>query len=105
MVTVADIPHFAFPFERDETGKVKVVEQDTVEHIISCENVIVRCPVGFRPERPDFGVPWPEYRQRVDPGELMDSMRRLEPRSTLSGSELRALHDAAQSEVTIEVEV
>lgn len=96
-------PHFAFPFER-VNGKAMTVEQDTVEHVMSCENVIVRCPVGFRVERPEFGIPWPEYRQDVQPGEIEAAMRRFEPRSNLRASEIRSLLDASQSEITIEVE-
>jgi phage baseplate assembly protein W len=101
---MADRPHFAFPFQRGADGSVGVVEQGTPEHVMSCENVIVRCPVGFRIERPEFGIPWPEYRSKIDPDELTAAMRQFEPRSTLRGSVLLALFDASQSEVTIEVE-
>lgn len=57
-----DTPHFSYPFERGPNGRVRVVEQDTAAHELSRANVIVRCPLGFRDERPDFGWAWPEYR-------------------------------------------
>ena len=101
---MADTPHFAYPFERGSNGKVKIVEQDDPEHVLACENVIVRCPVGFRVERPDFGIPWPDYRQVVDPDEMAAAMRQFEPRSELTGTEVRNLLDASESNVTIEVE-
>lgn len=96
---MADLPHFGHPFKRGN-----VVEQDTDKHVMACENVIVRCPVGFRLERPDFGIPWPEYRQHIDPSELTSAMMRLEPRSRLTATEIRSLLDASRSEITIEVQ-
>jgi len=57
-----ETPHFAFPFDRDpRTGKVRVVEQGSPEHVLGNDNVIVRCPMGWREERPEFGWPWPEF--------------------------------------------
>lgn len=104
---MADRPHFAFPFERGPDGKVKVVEQDSPAHIMSCENVIAHCPQGFRLDRPEFGVPWPEYRpiQRVTPQELVAAMRQFEPRSRLTGEQVADLVAQAQGEVTLQVEV
>ena len=74
---MAELPHFGFPFHlhRGATsgdksshikGKIKVEEQDTEGHVMACENVIVRCPSGFRVERPEFGIPWPEYRSTTN---------------------------------------
>jgi phage baseplate assembly protein W len=95
---MADIPHFAFPFARGVH-----VEQDSAEHIMSCENVIVRCPVGFRVERPDFGIPWPEYATAVDENVVLATIRRLEGRSTLSAEQARDL--LGDVTITINVEV
>ena len=100
----ADTPHFAYPFELNADGYVNVVEQDTPEHIMACENVIVRCPVGFRYERPEFGWEFPEFRNELDLGALEDALRRWEPRSRVTASELMDLADAATREVTVEVE-
>lgn len=52
--------HLAFPFARDAlTGKVACDVQDTTEHVMTQVNVVVRYPVGYRPEKPGFGIPWP----------------------------------------------
>lgn len=109
---MSDLPHFAFPFERPANSKVKVVEQDTVEHVAACENVILACPVGFRQERPDFGIPWPEYRAirggsraTADPGAIEEAVRRLEPRGLSSVADLTTRAQAAIGEVEIEVTV
>jgi phage baseplate assembly protein W len=80
---MADLPHIAFPFERDaRTGKVRVVEQDTPEHVNSCCQTIIRCPTGFREDRPDFGIPYPEFRTApFDVTAIRDQIRDLEPRA------------------------
>jgi phage baseplate assembly protein W len=64
-------PHFAFPFQRGQ-----VVEQDTLDHVMGCVELICRCPVGFRIERPDFGIVWHEYRLEVIPQGVMQSALR-----------------------------
>jgi len=98
-------PHFAFPFERIESGpragKVATVEQDTTEHIMSCENVIASCPRGFRVEQPEFGIPWPEYTTNLDEAAVLDALRRQEPRARLSG---RHIGDAGDTTIEIDVE-
>lgn len=102
---MADVPHFAFPFQRGPNGRVNVVEQDTDEHVMACEHVIVRCPVGFRDERPEFGWPWPEFRTApLDVGELEEALRRFEPRSRATGREYMEAADAAVRHIDIGVQ-
>jgi phage baseplate assembly protein W len=103
---VADIPHFAFPFERGADGKVKVVEQDTPEHVMACENVIVRCPRGYRLDRPEFGWPFPTFRNApIDVNELEAALRKFEPRSRVSAFEYADVADNARRNITVEVQV
>lgn len=98
-------PHFAFPFKRSG-GLVRTVEQDTEEHVMACENVIVRCPVGFRAERPEFGWPFPEFRTApLDLSELEAALRRWEPRGQASAQEWADEADAAVREIQVEVGV
>ncbi|CAB4197541.1 hypothetical protein UFOVP1313_18 [uncultured Caudovirales phage] len=99
---MVETPHFAYPFEL-ANGKVSVVEQDTAEHVMACENVIVRCPVGFRVERPEFGWPFPEFRQSVNLEELETALQRWEPRSTANAIEY-VNQDASTREITVEIE-
>jgi phage baseplate assembly protein W len=103
---MADIPHLAFPFERGPDGKVAVVEQDTDEHVMACENVIVRCPVGFRTERPEFGWPFPEFQNApIDTDALQAALERFEPRSRVTATEYADVADQAVRNITVEVEV
>lgn len=61
------------------------MEQDSPEHVMSCENVILRCPTGFRLARPEFGIPEILFRNvPLDFGELETALRRFEPRGKLS---------------------
>lgn len=98
---MADRPHFAFPFARGS-----YVEQDTTDHVMSCENVIVRCPLGFRDDRPEFGIPWPEFAGApIDPADITAALRRLEPRGQSTGREYADVADASVRTLQIDVEV
>lgn len=78
---MADIPHFALPF-RFAGGAAVVVEQDTTDEIMSCELAILLCPIGFRVELPDFGIPDPAFSQGVPDVEVIAAALTLwEPRS------------------------
>lgn len=103
---MADRPHFAFPFGRGPDGKIAVVEQDSDEHVMSCEHVIVRCPLGWREDKPEFGWPWPEFASvPLDLNALEEALRRWEPRSRASATDYADVANAAVREVTVEVEV
>jgi len=97
-------PHLQFPFTRDPVSRtVQVVEQDTVEHVMSCEMVIVSCPLGFREDRPEFGWAWPELKNApLDLGSLEQALRQFEPRRNASASQYL---DFAAATVNVNVEI
>jgi phage baseplate assembly protein W len=98
---MTDIPHWTFPFARGS-----YVEQDTTDHVMSCENVIVRCPLGFRDDRPDFGIPFPEFATvPVDPAAVTAALRRLEPRGEARGEEYADTADATIRHLSIDIGV
>lgn len=101
-----DRPHFQYPFRRGEDGKVVCVEQDTAEHIHSCENVIVRCPVGFRDDRPEFGWPFPEFANvPINTRALEDALREFEPRGRANAVEWANAAEAGVRHISVDVEV
>lgn len=104
---MTDRPHFAFPFERDPaTGKVRVVEQHSEEHIMACEQMIVRCPLGWRDEKPEFGWPWPEFATiPLDLSALEEALRQWEPRSRATAEDYADIAEAAVRNVIVNVEV
>lgn len=56
---MADVntPHFAYPFRFSGVdGHAVVNEQDSESDVIDCTIAILKCPLGFRDELPDFGV-------------------------------------------------
>lgn len=50
-----DTPHLKWPL-RFEGDHMAVVEQDSIEEIEQCVEAIVRYPLGFRDELPEFGL-------------------------------------------------
>lgn len=99
-----EIPHFAYPFGRGDNGKVAVVEQDTIEDVMACENVIVRCPIGFREERPDFGWAFPTFQTgELDLSSLTSALAQFEPRGDADVTPWEDEANAAVRNVTVEV--
>jgi phage baseplate assembly protein W len=83
-----ECPHIKFPFQRGINGKVQVVEQDTPAHIISCELVIVHCPLGARDDRPDFGWAWPELSNMpLNLASLEQALEQFEPRGDANATQ------------------
>lgn len=55
-----DIPHLSLPFRFEAhaaDGHVVVSEQDSIDDIANCVELIVKTPLGWRDEAPDFGIP------------------------------------------------
>ena len=98
-----EIPHFSFPFKFDPVNGVAVVEQDTIEDVMSCEMVIASCPTGFRDDRPEFGWDWPELASvPLNLTALESALSEWEPRGKPDATEL---YDIASSTLTSTVAV
>lgn len=99
-----DRPHIKYPFQRDPaTGKVQVVEQDTPEHVMSCNLVITNCPQGAREDRPEFGWPWPELANApLDLTPLRLALEQFEPRN--ARLDMTQYLDAATAAVQVSVD-
>lgn len=100
-------PHLRFPFARDpHTGSVGVVEQDSVDHVMSCEMVITVCPLGARDDRPEFGWPWPDLQTPpLDTESLRVALEEFEPRADVEVTQFADLIDAAKQFIEVRVEV
>lgn len=80
---MTDVPHFAFPF-RFDGGRAVEVEQDSVDDVVACVEAVLRCPLGHRDERPDFGVEDQTFRQGgIDVAALTDAVEEIEPRAAV----------------------
>lgn len=101
-----DIPHFTYPFGLASDGRsASVEEQDTVEEIRGCVELICRTPVGHRAELPEFGVPDLTFRQAdadgVDVGDLEVAVETWEPRVDVLVDQAPALLDETARTVSV----
>lgn len=52
-----DTPQIALPFEILPGGSVREVEQDSIDEIAMSVEAILRYPLNYREELPEFGMP------------------------------------------------
>jgi len=55
-----DVPHLALPL-RIVGERYVSVQQDTLDELVTCVGAITLFPLGYRVERPDFGVQSMEF--------------------------------------------
>jgi hypothetical protein len=66
-----EIPHMKHPVTRGQ-----YVEQATVEHVESRATGLLVCPIGFRLDRPSFGIPWPHMQSLpLDPQPIINALK------------------------------
>lgn len=88
MSTSADVPHFAIPF-RFENGSdgflhAAVNEQDSIEDVTACVEAIVRTPLGYRTEMPDFGIRDQTFTEgMINTDEILVALAQWEPRAEI----------------------
>lgn len=88
MIDLVPIPHFTIPFHFHDHGqngtRVHVENQDTSEEIFSCVEATVRYNIGYRVEKPRFGIHDQTFRQSgVDRLQLEADILRWESRADL----------------------
>lgn len=98
-----EIPHFAYPFTI--TTSVAVVEQDTTDELLACAQHLVRCPVGFRLSRPDFGWSFPEFRTiPLNTNGLVAALERFGPAGQFTASEVADTVDASVRHISVQLQ-
>jgi len=91
-----DEPHISYPFRLNAAGTGAVaVEQDSEEEIMDCVEVLIRTPLGFRLEAPDYGVRPQEFREGgADIEEINTAINEWEDRAhVIIERQPDALHD------------
>ncbi len=79
---MSDVPHLALPL-RIAGDRFVTVEQDTLDEIVACVACIVAFPLGYRVERPDFGVTPLVFDQRPLPTlDVEQAVEAFEPRAS-----------------------
>jgi hypothetical protein len=78
---MADVPHFDFPL-RLFGSNMATTEQDSIDDIANCVEVICLTPHGWFPELPDFGLTDPTFNlQPLDPHDIVEEISEQEPRA------------------------
>jgi phage baseplate assembly protein W len=99
-----DRPHFAYPFQRGANNRVNVVEQDSIEHVDTQANIVVRCPTGFRVDKPEFGWPFPEFHNvPIDTAALQAAITRWVG-AHVTADEYAEAADQAMRRIDVEVQ-
>lgn len=99
---MTDLAHFAYPFAFSSTGVANVAEQDSVEEIGACVTNIVVCPLGYRTDSPDFGLPDLMFGPTpIDTNIVDDAITQWEPRVTLATEEYGDVINAALRNVQV----
>jgi phage baseplate assembly protein W len=101
-------PHFDLPFRfSGSTGINKsavVAEQNSFEDIANCVEAIVRTPIGFRNDAPQFGFPTLELlEQPIVSSDVVSIVQAQEPRATILISEMPDLIDSLIDRLTVQV--
>lgn len=81
---MADLPHFRMPFGLDEDGHVAEVEQDSIEDVAGCVEVVLRTPRGWRDDNPEFGTPDPTFSSPPDSEDVRAAVSESEPRAEVT---------------------
>lgn len=98
-----EVPHFDLPF-RFVNGRAAVVEQESIKEVTNCVEAILRYPLGFRDELPEFGAPDQVFTEGpIDTDELESIVHRWEPRAEALIEEQTDLLDAALRHVNVQV--
>lgn len=91
---------------RVQNGRLAVVEQDSDEDVAQCLLGIARTRPGQRRDQPDMGVDPLEFHERpVDRSQMLDTLRRHEPRRTVDVIESTPVLADAVSAAIADLEV
>lgn len=73
-----DTPQFALPFRENAPE----VEQDSAEEVVQSVETLIRTPLGFHAENPDYGVSDPTFEEGgPSTNEIMSAIDAWEPRA------------------------
>lgn len=82
-----------------------MVEQDTYEDVSNCVEAIVRTPIGYRSEVPEFGFPNAEFElQPILSDDVVELVTSQEPRAVVIMEESPDLLDELIDHITISIE-
>lgn len=99
------IPHLSVPFEIDQRGHARTLDQDSDEEILQSVRVLIDTRPGERLIVPDYGVDDLAFVGPADIGEewLADAVAEWEPRATVEVART-AINESGRTEALVEVD-
>lgn len=98
------VPHLQVPI-RFQNGRAVLVEQDSPEEIEQCVEAVLRCPLGYRLELPEFGVADHAFEEQpVDTEDIQAAITTWEPRADVLIEEHPDLLDELIDHVQVSVD-
>jgi phage baseplate assembly protein W len=99
---VTDVPHFSLPLRFGP--QAAVAEQDSIDEIADAALAVILCPVGYRVELPEFGLPDVVFSSPVvDTDDIRTAIEAWEPRAQVALDQHPDALDALVSRVTLRV--
>lgn len=80
---MSDINHISYPFRWGPTGNAAELEQDTLDEITNCVEVVVRTSVGDLVDQPDMGITDPLFKRIPNVVQLSSQINQWEPRADI----------------------
>ena len=96
-------PHFARPFRLGTDGAFAVVEQDSIDDVMQCVEVLVSTEVGSREELPEYGISDPTFTTEVNLSEISQAVDDWEDRATVDINQSVDTRDELLRNVSITV--
>lgn len=97
--------HFDYPFVFNNTTKhASIADQDTLTDVANCVQAILATELGFRPDRPDFGIPDQVFElQPLNLENLIEIIENQEPRAQLLITQMTDVQDPLIDRLTASV--
>lgn len=80
---MTDIGHIAYPFRWGPHGNAVELEQDTLDDIVNCVEVIVRTDIGALEDLPEMGIDDPTFQHTTNVLQLSAQINLWEPRANV----------------------
>lgn len=105
MASVPDQPqHLAYPLRLLPDGTFATVDQDTLDDVRQCVQVLLNTPQGIRPLAPSIGISDYAF-QGIDPDELQALLEDQEDRAVVTITLPDPATTAADGEQTVTIDV
>lgn len=80
---MTDVPHLGYPFQLDGHKHAVELEQDSIEEVTNCVEVICRTDFGALDDLPTMGITDPTFRRSASLNQLSREIAEWEPRASI----------------------